>query len=104
LNVGFAASEVFRYTLSAVGARASGLRVYKQDIVLTLVVVSTSIVGLLTSEAARHLIDMPATGGSRAGAFVQGIFVFVAITIAWALVFLKPLWSRGPTGSRGVLQ
>jgi O-antigen/teichoic acid export membrane protein len=102
--IAFAASEVFRYAVSALGARTSGLRVYKQDLVLTFAVVSTSIVGLLTAEAVSHLIDMPAAGGSRAGAFVQGTLVFVAVTIAWALVFLKPLWSREPTGSRGVSQ
>ena len=46
--LGFAASEIFRYAISALGTLTSGLRVYKQDLFLTLAVAITTLLGIFT--------------------------------------------------------
>ena len=85
--LGFAASEIFRYAISALGTLTSGLRVYKQDLFLTLAVAITSLLGIFTAEIARRLVDGPGDHGTRMGALIQGGIVFIAISIAWAVIF-----------------
>ena len=93
---GFAASEIFRYAISTTGTLASGLRVYKQDLFLTLAVAITSLLGMFTSGVARHLVERP-NNPTRIGALIEGGIVFIAISIAWAVIFkvrsVRPLGS-----------
>ena len=86
---------IFRYAVSAVGTLTSGLRVYKQDLFLTLAVAITSLLGIFTSEIARRLVAGPAELATRIGALIQGSVVFIAISVAWAVIFkVKPLASQ----------
>jgi O-antigen/teichoic acid export membrane protein len=85
--MGFAASEVFRYGVSALGAALAGLRVTRQDGSLTLTVAFTSALGLLTSGAAQRLLHGGGKAVTRSGFFWQGAAVFVAVSAVWAVVF-----------------
>jgi O-antigen/teichoic acid export membrane protein len=85
--LGFAASEVFRYGVSTLGAVLSGLRVYKQDFILTLSVLITALLGIFTSQATGHLLGKSFAASSRGCALVQGGVVFAVISIAWAFIF-----------------
>jgi len=85
--IAFAASEVFRYGISALGARTSGLRVYKQDLVLTLAVASTALVGVFSYRMAHRLVGKSTEPAARVGALIQGTIVFVAVSVVWALIF-----------------
>jgi O-antigen/teichoic acid export membrane protein len=85
--VGFAASEVFRYVVSALGALKSGLRVYKQDLILTLAVAMTTLLGLFTSRMARRFVEKLIGPSARIGTLIQGAVVFTAFSVAWAVVF-----------------
>jgi len=84
--LGFAASEIFRYATSALGTLTSGLRVFRQDIVLTLAVLFTAAVGLFTSESMHRLAEkLDYTG--RTVDLIEGVAIFVPLSIVWSLVF-----------------
>jgi O-antigen/teichoic acid export membrane protein len=85
--LGFAASEIFRYAISGLGTLTSGLRVYKQDLFLTLAVAVTTLLGIFTAEIARRLVGGPVDHATRIGALIQGGIVFIAITIGWAVIY-----------------
>jgi O-antigen/teichoic acid export membrane protein len=84
--IGFAASEIFRYLVSALGAALAGLRAARQDGGLSLAVAVTSALGLFTSETAKRMLH-GGVAGTRVTYFWQGAAVFVAVSIAWGVVF-----------------
>jgi O-antigen/teichoic acid export membrane protein len=83
---GFAASELFRYVVSLVGASRSRLRGYRQDLVASILIAATSLLGFVTRALVRRSI--PLDPASRTGALVEGAAILVVISAAWALVFL----------------
>jgi O-antigen/teichoic acid export membrane protein len=85
--IGFAASEIFRYLVSALGAGLAGLRVTRQDGGLSLAVALTSALGLFTSETAKRMMHGGVASGTRVTYLWQGAAVFVAVSAAWAVVF-----------------
>jgi len=87
--IGFAASELFRYTVSLLGAQTSKLRGYKQDLVLTAAIAATAILGLSAGSAA-FILGARAISEhhARAGAFVEGVVIFAVVSTVWAVLYL----------------
>jgi O-antigen/teichoic acid export membrane protein len=77
--LGFSASEVFKYVVSAIGARREGLAGVRQDLVLTAGVVASAGLGIATSA----LLERLAFHNVRAQAFVEGAVLFVVLGLAW---------------------
>jgi O-antigen/teichoic acid export membrane protein len=84
--VGFAASELFRYVVSLVGASRSRLRGWRQDVVGSVFIAATSLLGLLTRALVRR--SMPIDPTTHAGALAEGTAILVVVSAAWAFVFL----------------
>jgi O-antigen/teichoic acid export membrane protein len=97
---GFAASELFRYVISLVGASRSRLRGYRQDIAASAVILVTTVLGLLTRTFARRVFPIDPT--TRAGAFAEGTAILLVVSAAWALVFVGYQKHR-PAMKRAVL-
>jgi O-antigen/teichoic acid export membrane protein len=88
--MGYSASEIFRYAISLVGAQQAKLKGYRQDIGLTLAVAVTSLLGLAACQLARTLgVAHISAWNVRAGAFVEGAVIFLAVSPLWGAAFLK---------------
>jgi O-antigen/teichoic acid export membrane protein len=83
---GFAASEIFRYVVSLVGASRSRLRGYRQDFVASLLIAATTLLGFATRTLARRLL--PLDPSTRLGAFVEGTAILIVLTAVWAAAFV----------------
>ena len=83
---GFAASELFRYVVSLLGAARSNLRGYRQDAAATLFIAVTALAGVLTREALRRTGVVTLQG--RLAALAEGIAIFLVVSAAWALAFV----------------
>jgi O-antigen/teichoic acid export membrane protein len=86
--LGFAASEIFRYFVSLVGAARSSLRGYRQDLLWTIMIAVTVVLGVATRETvARAGVRAFSEQHARAGAFVEGAAIFIVITAVWGVVY-----------------
>jgi O-antigen/teichoic acid export membrane protein len=86
--LGFAASELFRYAVSLAGAHRSQLRGYKQDAVLTGLIVLTVGLGLAVRAAAwRAGLGVTFQHHARLGAFVEGAAIFAVVSAVWGAAF-----------------
>jgi O-antigen/teichoic acid export membrane protein len=83
---GFAASEIFRYGISVLGASRSRLRGYRQDLVASALIAATTLVGLLTRASVRRFTSVDPT--TRWGALLEGTSILVVVSAAWSIVFL----------------
>jgi O-antigen/teichoic acid export membrane protein len=72
---GLAASDLFKYAVSAVAATRAGLRGWPQDVRLTVWVFASAALGW------RVTVSLQASGVSR---WSVALAVFVAVTLAWA--------------------
>lgn len=89
---GLAASEIFRYAVSAFAATRAGLKGWPQELKLTAWVLATSGVGWLT-------VNLAERGGLSQPAVAA--LVFCSVTLAWAPLALPLLTrSRADSGSR----
>jgi hypothetical protein len=86
--LGFAASEIFRYVVSLVGANRSRLKGYKQDALLTVLVAATALLGWGARAVAwRSGVWALSEHHVRAGAFVEGAVIFVVVSAVWARAY-----------------
>lgn len=84
---GFAGSELLIYGVMVTAATRLGLKDFRTDVVLTLWVVGTTLAGLAGGAIAQHWVS----GFSpRAAAFIEGVFVFVAVSSGWGTL----LWNH----------
>jgi O-antigen/teichoic acid export membrane protein len=97
---GFAASEIFRYVVSLLGASRSRLRGYRQDLVASVLIAATTASGFLTRATVRRLAPIDPT--TRWGAFLEGTAILLVVSSAWSLVFLT-YKNRRETLKRAVL-
>jgi hypothetical protein len=77
--VGFAAADLFKYIVSAVGAAGMGLSAWRQDLVLTLGIAGAS----LGTLAARKVI-----GADHLRPIVDALVVSAMVTGGWALIWV----------------
>jgi O-antigen/teichoic acid export membrane protein len=77
--VGFAAADVFKYLLSAIGATRLGVGAWRQDLVLTagIIAISGATLGLRRAAGAEHLRPI-----------VDALIVTVLTTAGWGLFWL----------------
>ncbi|HEX9298372.1 MAG TPA: oligosaccharide flippase family protein [Polyangiaceae bacterium] len=86
--LGFAASELFRYLVSVLGAARATLRGFKQDLVLTGFVAATTLLGFAARELVRGTLGAPLLENhARAAAFLEGAAILLVLSSAWALIF-----------------
>jgi O-antigen/teichoic acid export membrane protein len=76
---GFAAADMFKYLVSAVGAAGMGLSAWRQDLVLTLGIVGVSVATLAvrTAIGAEHLRPI-----------VDALIVTVLVTAGWGVIWV----------------
>jgi O-antigen/teichoic acid export membrane protein len=91
---GFAASEIFRYAVSLVGASRSRLRGYRQDLVASVLIAATTLAGLLTRATVRRFTPVDPT--TRWGAFFEGTAILLVVSAAWSAIFLTYQKRRTP--------
>ncbi len=87
--VGYAASEAFRYLVSVVTLAYVRVRVFRQDLLLTALVVVTTAVGLAVAPLLRAQLASLAARHSRAAAFVEAATIAAVVGLGWALAFLR---------------
>jgi O-antigen/teichoic acid export membrane protein len=88
--LGFTASEAFKYALSLMGAHRANLEGYRQDLTLSLLVVATTVLGVGVRLAAQRFgVQALSNWNVRAGAFVEGALIFLAISAVWGTAFLR---------------
>jgi O-antigen/teichoic acid export membrane protein len=86
---GFAASEVFRYCVSLMGAASSQLRGYRQDLMLTGTIAVTVALGLAARTVVdRAGVDAIAAEHMKLGAFIEGSAILLVVSAVWGLVLL----------------
>jgi O-antigen/teichoic acid export membrane protein len=101
--LGFAASELFRYLVSVLGASRVTLRGYKQDFVLTGAIAAGTLLGFAIRDLVRGTFGPSLVENhARAAAFLEGAAIFLAVSSAWALIFASYTKYR-PTLQRALL-
>jgi O-antigen/teichoic acid export membrane protein len=84
---GFAASEVFRYCVSLMGAASSQLRGYRQDLMLTGVIVVSVGFGFATRELAAHAgVQEIGIDHVKLAAFIEGLAILLVVSVVWGAV------------------
>ena len=86
--VGFAGSELLRYTTSVVGAHRHKVACLGQDLKLSALVIATSGVGLLAARWFGPPLRALAQHPARAGTFLEGLAIALCVSIVWGCVFL----------------
>jgi O-antigen/teichoic acid export membrane protein len=83
--LGYAASELLRYTVSAIAAALTGLRAFPQDIAFTLVFAAAALTGWLAAYAVRS---------ADVNVFLEAFVIFAVVTLAWIPMGLRELPRR----------
>lgn len=86
---GLAGAEILRYLTSLLGCLRLNIRPQLDDLLLTVVLVGTSLVGITAATQVRNLFGADWTGWSRLPHLVEAGSVGLATAIGWGALLLK---------------
>jgi O-antigen/teichoic acid export membrane protein len=87
--VGYALSELFRYVVSVVTLAYLRVRMFRDDVLLTSLVIVTTAMGLLVARGLRTHLAPLAAELPRVAAFIEAAVTAAVVGIVWALAFLR---------------
>jgi len=85
--VGFAASEFLRYLTSVAGGVTIQLRSYRQDMLLTAVLLATTVAGLAAAWEVHHVLAAMTVLHGRVEAFLEGLAVALVVAAGWGAFY-----------------